>query len=251
MRSPLQFISAIVLMSALSLGSGIPLLQASAAPMRHPAVLLTTNYPKALSWRVRKDLARRVGIPTTELRITQAERKTWGNGCLELPRADEFCTQQLVEGWQVVVAHENQTWVYHTDLQGRSLRLAETSQPAPLPKNAVFRSRSTGGFAGQTYEVILFNDGSMQQRINVTDQKVAPVRSWRISPNQVKQFRNALQNEHFERFDHKTYSAPNGAADFFIITLTSPTGTVEYADIEVEKLPRALQTIIQAWNSLK
>lgn len=259
MRSPVQIISAIVLMSALSLGSGIPLLQASATPIRHPTVLLTTAYPKTLSWRVRKDLARRVGIPTTELRVMQAERKTWGDGCLELPKTDEFCTQQLIEGWRVVVAHQNQTWVYHTDLQGRSLRLAESQPSELLPQNVVFRSRMSGGFAGQTYDTILLSDGTMQQAIDMGGDprrtqrasSSASLRAWKIAPQKVQEFRELLKREQFQNFNRKTYSPPQGAADFFIVTLASPAGTVQYADIEQEKLPRSLQTIIQAWNALQ
>ncbi|MCU0548341.1 MAG: hypothetical protein MUC48_03240 [Leptolyngbya sp. Prado105] len=259
MRFPVQLISAIALISVLSLVSGIPLLQATAAPMRHPTALLATSYPKALSWRVRKDLARRVGIPTHELRVIEAERKTWGDGCFELAKPDEFCTQQLVEGWRVVVAKGDRTWVYHTDLQGRSLRLADLKPRERLPQNVVFRSRLSGGFAGQTYDTVLLNDGTMQQAIAMGGDSLltqsasssASLRAWKVSPQKVQEFRELLKREQFQNFNRKTYSPPQGAADFFIMTLTSPEGTVEYADIEEGKLPRSLQTIIQAWNTLK
>jgi hypothetical protein len=259
---PVKLIFAIALISALSLVSGIPLLHASAATMRQPnAILANSSYPKALSWRVRQDLSRRIGIPINQLRITAAERKTWGNGCLELAKADEFCTQQLVEGWRVVVANGKQNWVYHTDLQGRSLRVAESPSQATLPRNVVFRSQMSGGFAGQTSEIVLFNDGRMQQKINFNNQlqqvqkqtsvSSASLRGWRVSRQQVQQFREILKREQFQSFNQKTYSPPNGAADFFIVTLTSPEGTVQYADIEEGKLPRSLKIIIQAWNSLQ
>jgi hypothetical protein len=59
---------------------------------------------------------------------------------LELARPDEVCSQSLVEGWQVVVTGNRQSWVYHTDREGRMIRLAGVNQQT-LPvsvENAVF-----------------------------------------------------------------------------------------------------------------
>ncbi len=253
MRShlPLKLISSIALISALSLISGIPLLQASAAPARTSSELLDYSYPKSLSWRVRRDLARRINIPAQSLRVTEAQRQTWKDGCLELAAPDEMCTQQLVEGWRVVVAYGRQTWVYHTDAQGRSLRIESADRAVSLPRNVVFRSQSSGGFAGQNYETVLFSDGRVQQKISFIGGKDAPVRTWRVSPEKVQQFQETLDREQFQSFDQKDYPATPGAADFFVVRLTSPTGSVQYADIEQEKLPRSLKTIIQAWNALR
>jgi len=253
MRShlPVKLISSIALISALSLISGIPLLQASAAPTRTPTELIDYAYPKSLSWRVRRDLARRVGIPAKDLRVTETQRQTWKNGCLELAAPDEMCTQQLVEGWRIVVAHGQQNWVYHTDAEGRSLRVESADRAATLPRNVVFRSQSSGGFAGQNYETVLFTDGRMQQKITINGGKNAPVRTWRVSPEKVQQFRETLEREQFQTFNQKEYPATAGSADFFVVRLTSPTGSVQYADIVQEKLPRSLKTIIQAWNSLR
>lgn len=249
MRSHLTLISSIALISTLSLMTGIPLLQASAAPTRSTTELLDYAYPKSLNWRVRRDLARRIGIPVKDLRITDAQRQTWKDGCLELAAPDELCTQQLVEGWRVVIAHGQRQWVYHTDTQGRSLRLESSDRP--LPRNIVFQSQASGGFAGQNYETVLFTDGRMQQKITFVGGKTAPVRTWRVSPEKVQQFRQLLEHEQFQSFNQKTYPATAGAADFFVVRLSSPTGTVEYADIEQDKLPRSLKTIIQAWNLLR
>ncbi|MBD1841880.1 hypothetical protein H6F89_00320 [Cyanobacteria bacterium FACHB-63] len=249
MRSPLKLISSIALISALSLMTGIPLLQASAAPTRATTELLDYASPKSLNWRVRRDLARRIGVPAKDLRVTEAQRQTWKDGCLELSAPDEFCTQQLVEGWRIVIAHGQQQWVYHTDAQGQSLRLE--SDDRPLPRNVIFRSQSSGGFAGQNYETVLFTDGRMQQKIIFVGGKNAPVRTWRVSPEKVQQFRQILEREQFQSFNHKTYPATAGAADFFVVRLSSPMGTVEYADIAQDKLPRSLKTIIQAWNLLR
>lgn len=247
---PLKLISSIALIGALSLMSGIPLLQASAAPSRMSSELIDQTYPKSLTWQVRRDLARRVGIPARSLRVTEAQRQTWSDACLELAAPNEMCAQQLVEGWRIVVAHGQQSWVYHTDAKGRSVRL-EPADRAALPRNVVFRSQSTGGFAGQTYETVLFTDGRVQQKIGLSGSKDAPVRSWRVPPEKVQQFREILDREQFQSFDKKNFTAASGAADFLVVTLTSPNGTVQYADSEQGKLPRSLKTIMQAWDSLR
>ncbi|MBE9010541.1 hypothetical protein IQ250_10015 [Pseudanabaenaceae cyanobacterium LEGE 13415] len=253
MRSqlPLKLISSIALISALSLMTGIPLLQASAAPSRSTTEVLDYAYPKSLNWQVRRDLSRRVGIPTKDLRVVEAQRQTWRDACLELAAPDELCAQQLVEGWRVVVAHGQQTWTYHTDAQGRSMRVESADRAVTLPRNVVFRSQSSGGFAGQTYETILFTDGRVQQKITFVGGKNAPVRSWRISREKVREFQALLDREQFQTFNQQTFPATPGAADFFIVRLTSPNSSVEYADIEQAKLPRSLKTIIQAWDSLR
>jgi hypothetical protein len=252
MRShlPLKLISSIALIGALSLLSGVPLLQAAAAPSQMPSELVDHAYPRSLNWRVRRDLARRIGIPARDLRVTEAQRQTWNDACLELAAPDEMCAQQLIEGWRIVVANGQQTWVYHTDAQGRSMRL-EPNNRAALPRNVVFRSQATGGFAGQTDETVLFTDGRIQQKITLGSSKNVPVRNWRVSPEQVQQFQAVLDREQFHTFDQKHYSAAAGAADFFVVTLASPTGTVQYADSEQAQLPQSLKTIVQAWNSLR
>lgn len=253
MRSqlPLKLISSIALISTLSLLSGIPLLQASAAPTRSTTEVLDYAYPKSLSWRVRRDLARRINISTKDLRVVEAQRQTWNDACLGLAAPDEMCAQQLIEGWRVVVAHGQQTWTYHTDANGRSLRLESADRAVSLPRNVVFRSQSSGGFAGQTYEMVLFTDGRVQQKITFASGKNAPVRSWRVAPEKVQEFQALLDREQFQSFNQQTFPATPGAADFFVVRLTSPTGSVEYADIEQGKLPRSLKTIVEAWNTLR
>lgn len=79
--------------------------------------------PPSVVNAVRQDLSRRTNIPIKELKFQQAKRQTWPNGCLGLASPDQFCTQALVEGWQVVMVYKNKTWVYRTDSQGRTLRI--------------------------------------------------------------------------------------------------------------------------------
>ncbi|PSB03994.1 hypothetical protein [Merismopedia glauca] len=72
---------------------------------------------------IRQDIAQRTGITPGRVRILRYSRQTWSDGCLGLPRSDEFCTEVLTPGWRVTATADNQTWIYRTDAQGRNVRL--------------------------------------------------------------------------------------------------------------------------------
>ncbi|QKQ73565.1 hypothetical protein [Nostoc sp. TCL240-02] len=106
--------------------------------------------PRPVAKAVLRDLARKQGIFTSQLQIIDYSQQTWRNGCLELPQSDEICTQALVPGWRIVVSNGKKNWVYHTNNNGRSLRLASANTPSnnlpdELPasvKNAVLQAAS-------------------------------------------------------------------------------------------------------------
>ena len=83
----------------------------------------TDPLPSAVANAVRQDLSRRTNISPDKFKVVKATPQTWPDGCLGLAQPDEFCLQMLVEGWRVVISDSNQTWVYRTDSQGRTLRL--------------------------------------------------------------------------------------------------------------------------------
>jgi len=100
---------------------------------------------------VRRDVSRRTGIPLSQLRVVKAERRTWPDRCLGLPRPDELCAAATTPGWRIQISDGQQVWTYHTDIRGQSFRLATSTKPAEtnLPQpiaNAVLRdvSRRTG-----------------------------------------------------------------------------------------------------------
>ncbi len=106
--------------------------------------------PRPVANAVLRDLARRQGVLTRQLQIIDYNQQTWRNGCLELPKSDEFCTQALIPGWRIVVSNGKENWIYHTNNNGRSLRLASANTasenlPDKLPasvKNAVLQAAS-------------------------------------------------------------------------------------------------------------
>ena len=150
-----KIITALILTGLLSVIGSLTIIQSSTAgstnftPKRTNAVLATNpqnRLPRTVANAVLRDLATKEKTSTKELKIIDYRQQTWNNGCLELAQPNEFCTQALVPGWQVVVSNNRQKWIYHTNPNGRSLRLASTdNQPGNLPesvKNAVLSAAS-------------------------------------------------------------------------------------------------------------
>ncbi|MGA7935544.1 MAG: hypothetical protein WCA35_18480, partial [Kovacikia sp.] len=48
--------------------------------------------------KLRKEVSQRTGIPSGKIRVVESARKLWLNGCLELRKPGEFCTEATVEG---------------------------------------------------------------------------------------------------------------------------------------------------------
>jgi hypothetical protein len=80
------------------------------------------------------------GLPTSELRIVQAQPQTWSDNCLGLRELGTPCTQVPVSGWQVAVASgkHKQHWIYRTDASGSVIKLERgTSLPNQKHKEAL------------------------------------------------------------------------------------------------------------------
>ncbi|MEH2053408.1 hypothetical protein [Nostoc sp.] len=152
--------TALILTGILSVSSGFTLIKGAVGASANFS-LETSNevlkdnikpnrLPRLVANAVLRDLARRQGISTRELQIIDYNQQTWRNGCLELPQPDEICTQALIPGWRIVVSNGKQNWIYHTNNNGRSLRLASANTPSEnlpdkLPtsvKNAVLQAAS-------------------------------------------------------------------------------------------------------------
>ena len=89
-----------------------------------------SQLPAEIAHALREDLQRKIGIPPTQVKVTEAERQTWPNSCLGLAKSDELCAQMLVEGWRVVLSDDSESWVYRTDDRGRQLRMEPQAQEA-------------------------------------------------------------------------------------------------------------------------
>jgi hypothetical protein len=283
-----QIFATLLLTSILSLGASLILLQAADAVPTEFAqsaaseIIGDQQNNNRLSPRlvnaVHQDLFRKQGIPAEKLRVIGFSRKTWSNGCLGLPHPGEFCTEALVPGWRIVLSDGHQTWFYRTDTQGRVLRLENQTAsrnglknkktreignrdhlnpariphselPPPLSEGVIFRAIASGGITGRTYQTTLLKDGRVLRALLETNTETSVTKVRQIPVQQIQQFQQLLQ-KNFPCFNQLSYQAPEGAADFITITLTSSAGTVRYTDIIQGRLPKSLQEVIQAWNQI-
>ncbi|MBU7584392.1 MAG: hypothetical protein KAF91_15995 [Nostoc sp. TH1S01] len=167
-----RIFTALILTSILSVGSGLTLIKsATANPANFSQVTKSEVYadksksnrlPASVTNAVLKDVASRTGISTRELQVINYSRKTWRNGCLELAQPNELCTQALVPGWLVIVSHGKQKWTYHTNNNGRSLRLASAtnSSQKQLPtkvRDAVLQqAQAVSGLSARSLSILNF-----------------------------------------------------------------------------------------------
>ncbi len=257
-----KIVAALILTGILSVSSSFVPNSATAAPTNvvPSNTTLTNTLPRTVKKAVLRDILRRQNIPISKLKITKSTQKTWNDGCLELGKPEEICTQALVPGWLVVVTDKNQTWTYHTNINGRNIRLANnnpvsTIKPVPiatnqlppkLDKDVVFRAIKSGGIIGLTYETTLLKDGRLIQT-RLGDANDSDRRIYKISPQKVQQFQQLLQQAEFKNLNYPT----SVGADYITYTLSSNDGTIQYNDITQNSLPENLRTIIQTWNQLK
>lgn len=105
-----------------------PLNQNSWSNPTNQYLISQNSVPANVTQSVLQHLSKQTKIPINQLKIQNTKSMTWPDGCLGLAKPDEFCTQMLVQGWQVIVAHEKHqhTWTYRTDAQGKNIRLVNS-----------------------------------------------------------------------------------------------------------------------------
>ncbi|WP_017316231.1 hypothetical protein [Mastigocladopsis repens] len=104
--------------------------------------------PRRIANAILRDASKRSDIPIRELQITQGTRKTFGNPCVF--KFGEVCTEEFnpIEGWEVVVRVQDDSWTYHVNKSGSQIVLdpkVSPSQSTALPKeikNAILRDAS-------------------------------------------------------------------------------------------------------------
>lgn len=223
---------------------------------------IAANLPPVVADTVLQAASKQSGLPISELRIVGAEQRSWPDGCLGLAPPDTFCTAVVIDGWLVTVEAGQQRLVYRTNADGSQITLdtaASTIKPVPIPtselpprlqEDVTFRAIASGGFAGQTYETNLFENGRVIRVLVNPDGTNSQPQTKQISEQEVEQFKKLVKQE-FEQFNNLSYVAPSGAADYITVTLTSrDQDTTRYTDINQDRLPSSLQTVIQAWNQI-
>ena len=167
------------------------------------------------------------------------------------------------------MAGAEQSWVYHVSEDGSQIVQNTTASgsrhqlvPALMPTDSppygqpiadvVFRTIESGGLAGIFSERFLTADGVMYQRTGrLSSMETADaVVEKRLSQRQVQQFQQLLMEQKFRNLNGLRYITSAAFADYPTITIQAMDSNVEYIDLEVDNMPQALQTVIEAWEQL-
>jgi hypothetical protein len=102
------------------------------------------NPAEAAVEAARQELARLLELDLFEIDVMLVLAEMFPNACLGLAEEDEMCAEVLVDGWIIELMAQGQTYIYHTDNDGHSLRLAsprnEIGTQAPSDNEAVTRA---------------------------------------------------------------------------------------------------------------
>ncbi len=203
-------------------------------------------------------------VNLNKIKLTQAFPRIW-DGCLGIyPEKNTPCTKIAISGWQVVVEEGEKRWVFHSNQDGSQIKInlaasyldnLSPTQPQPissnnLPQGAIFRTISSGGFAGTTTEVTLYANGRIVTKNLTPNNRTLLPKVSRVTRKQVQEFQQLLTQQDFSSYNGRNFPPPEGAADFFGITLLTQDSSVSYTDINTNELPESLQTAIAAWQDL-
>ena len=217
--------------------------------------------------RILEQAAQDAGVSVDRLGISAVESRVW-DGCYGISTGPETaCTKIAIFGWRAVVTDGQKVLIYHTNQDATEIRLNEMASqlqgqgvvPGLLPEaertanpgdEVVFQSISSGGFAGQTRQIMLMNDGRVVSLLVGETIRSAPQTIRQLSPQEVERFVRQIQELGYSNYVGLDYPAPAGAADYFSVSLSTMSGTLRYTDINADQLPTNLRDIIATWSRI-
>ncbi|MBC6436316.1 hypothetical protein FM036_46380 [Nostoc sp. HG1] len=219
--------------------------------------------PPIVSQRLISAVAKEVRVPATRLQIAHVKSAVW-DGCLGIFTPGRGCTKIALQGWQVVIASSNRSWVYHLDQDGSRIVQNPTASgsrgglvPAFIPEQTkpeiestiVFRSTIGGSLLGRVTQTTLTTDGAITQLITAPNIRSRPVVIKRLSQQQVEEFQQTLQTQRFLNLNGLRYFSKPVIADYPTTTLQGMGSVAQYV-VKTTHLPKALRQVIQAWEKL-
>ncbi len=124
--------------------------------------------PPAGALQARRELARELNVSPQRITIQSIESVTWQNACLEAGDPGEICPEQKIPGLIVTFRYGQQTYTYHTDLDGTTVRpILPLEEPSMAALQAV---QYLAGLLGYNPEIIqilserptTFSDGCLE-----------------------------------------------------------------------------------------
>lgn len=95
-------------------------------------------------------------VPTEELSILRVNDEVWSDGCLGLGQPNELCLQTLVEGWQLEVVYDDQSYFYRTDNYGDVIRQStlDNNLPPSISEKVIDLASSESGTPASQLAVV-------------------------------------------------------------------------------------------------
>jgi hypothetical protein len=230
-----------------------------------PSVPEGETLPPEVSEKLLQAIAKQTQLPLATLRVVESKSATW-DGCLGIYEPDRACTMIAIPGYRVIVAGDKLNWVYHLSSDGSriaqnstatsrltpSFATADESPFGELDGSIVFRSIESGGLAGIVTERILTTDGTLYRQVHNPRERraIEPVIEKKLSAQQVRRFQALLENQRLPNLNQLRYLSDAAFADYPTITVQGMGSSVEYIDLEIDRLPRALRRVIRAWDRL-
>lgn len=226
-----------------------------------------TVLPPDVMERLVQTVAQQQRVPASSVRVVEVNPATF-DGCMGIYQSGQACTQIAIFGWQTIVSSSSRSWVYHISQTGDRIVqnptasgtrenlvpsfIPEGNEAEPEPESVVMRVTVAGSMDGTRSSLILMADGTLYKHVwrpNLPA-PVEPTVEKRISQQQVRQFRQLLDEQAFPNLNGLRYITDAAFADYPTTTIQAMGSQVEYIDLEEANLPAALQAVIQAWNDL-
>ncbi len=220
--------------------------------------------PQPVASKLVQQMSQDTKIPSGKLRITEVKTKTY-DGCLGIYRPNQLCTQVAFQGWQVLLASPDRTYVYH--LSQNAERIAQNvaasgakrkinvtvetfGEIVPLNDNEVFSSSIFGDLTGRMLRVVLTEDGKITRYQSSPTAKFAPVVIKKLSIDRLNAFKKTLASRQFSNLNGLSYLTNVVLGDYPTTTYQSQGAATQFIDLEKPSLPKSLQQSIASWDAL-
>lgn len=82
----------------------------------------------------REQMAKEFHLELSSIKIVSWERHTWTDACLGVSLSAQECASASIEGYRIAYAYNGEAYIYHSDVQGATILLAE----APTQETAAY-----------------------------------------------------------------------------------------------------------------
>jgi hypothetical protein len=218
--------------------------------------------PLAVARQLRQFANRELGIPLAKLRIAAIKPSTF-DGCLGIFTPDRACPKIGIPGWQVVLTDGRLSWVYHLDRHASRIvqNIVASRAVAPVvisfsaidtavEPNILFTSAAAGDLTGRTITNTLTTDGKVTRLIVAPNIRSRPVLLRTLNRSQLDRFKAVLVRQGLRNLTGLNYLTSASVADVPTVRFQSTDSRVSYTSIEQQHVPKALQTVITAWEEI-